>query len=299
MAGSLQAMAALQWPQVRTLPQLAELSPVNGLLERALAAQIRQWQGLQLQTQIHEALLAAPELEPSLHDVLPQLRQLLQARALGMVLISADMPQYGRVYVAHDESGEYPVQRVSLDESMMKLLANSPEGLTIMRWEPQRHSFILPLAVNGAQLFWAWPVMEAGRLAGILTVKGGTGAIVEYFGPGAESISCTGKATICNMGAEIGATTSVFGYDAAMARYLNGARRCGRGTHTGLGTAADKESPAGHSRLVACQRRSLCGEPRGRPGCWQIFYPHWGIGSRCWWTGILRLRLPWTGCQFC
>src|SRR6478735_7855603 len=57
-------------------------------------------------------------------------------------------------------------------------------------------------------------------LAEILTVKGGTGAIVEYFGPGANSISCTGKATICNMGAEIGATTSLFAYDDAMARYL-------------------------------------------------------------------------------
>ena len=170
LAGSLQAMAALQWPQVRPMPQLAELLPVNGLLERALSAQIRQWQGLQLQTQIHEALLAAPELEPVLDAVLPKLRRLLEARALGMVLIGADMPQYGRVYVAHDESGEYPVQRVSLDESMMRLLTNSPDGLTIMRWEPQRHSFILPLAVNGAQLFWAWPVMEAGRLAGILTV---------------------------------------------------------------------------------------------------------------------------------
>ena len=170
MAGSLQAMASLKWPQVRPLPQLPELSPVNGLLERALSAQSRQWRGLQLQTQIHEALLAAPELEPALHEVLPQLRQLLQARALGMVLISADMPQYGRVYVAHDESGEYPVQRVSLDESMMKLLANSTEGLTIMRWEPQRHSFLLPLAGNGAELFWAWPVMEADRLAGVLAV---------------------------------------------------------------------------------------------------------------------------------
>jgi len=55
--------------------------------------------------------------------------------------------------------------------------------------------------------------------------QGGTGAIVEYFGPGAESISCTGKATICNMGAEIGATTSVFGYDDAMSRYLKATGR--------------------------------------------------------------------------
>jgi aconitate hydratase len=63
------------------------------------------------------------------------------------------------------------------------------------------------------------------KVAGILTVKGGTGAIVEYFGDGADSLSCTGKATICNMGAEIGATTSTFGYDAKMAAYLRGTGR--------------------------------------------------------------------------
>ncbi|MDV7402504.1 aconitase family protein, partial [Arthrospira platensis SPKY1] len=63
------------------------------------------------------------------------------------------------------------------------------------------------------------------KVAGILTVKGGTGAIVEYFGPGAESLSCTGKGTICNMGAEIGATTSTFGYDEAMSRYLRATER--------------------------------------------------------------------------
>ena len=63
------------------------------------------------------------------------------------------------------------------------------------------------------------------KVAGILTVKGGTGAIVEYFGEGAESLSCTGKATICNMGAEIGATCSMFAYDGKMAEYLNGTSR--------------------------------------------------------------------------
>ncbi len=72
------------------------------------------------------------------------------------------------------------------------------------------------------------------KVAGILTVKGGTGAIVEYFGEGADSLSCTGKGTICNMGAEIGATTSVFGYDAKMAEYLRGTERAD------IATEADK-----------------------------------------------------------
>ncbi|MBX7181320.1 MAG: aconitate hydratase [Bacteroidia bacterium] len=63
------------------------------------------------------------------------------------------------------------------------------------------------------------------KVAGILTVKGGTGCIVEYFGEGAEALSCTGKGTICNMGAEIGATTSTFGYDASMERYLKATNR--------------------------------------------------------------------------
>ena len=63
------------------------------------------------------------------------------------------------------------------------------------------------------------------KVAGILTVKGGTGAIVEYFGDGAVNLSCTGKGTICNMGAEIGATTSTFGYDESMERYLRATNR--------------------------------------------------------------------------
>ena len=63
------------------------------------------------------------------------------------------------------------------------------------------------------------------KLAGILTVKGGTGKIIEYFGDGADSLSCTGKGTICNMGAEVGATTSIFGYDESMERYLTATGR--------------------------------------------------------------------------
>ncbi len=63
------------------------------------------------------------------------------------------------------------------------------------------------------------------KVSGLLTVKGGTGSIIEYFGEGAESLSCTGKATICNMGAEVGATTSIFGYDDSMSKYLKATGR--------------------------------------------------------------------------
>jgi aconitate hydratase len=84
---------------------------------------------------------------------------------------------------------------------------------------------LIGVHLTGELSGWSSPKDIILKVAEILTVKGGTGAIVEYFGPGANSISCTGKATICNMGAEIGATTSLFAYDDAMARYLKATGR--------------------------------------------------------------------------
>ncbi len=79
--------------------------------------------------------------------------------------------------------------------------------------------------LTGSLNGWTAPKDIILKLAGILTVKGGTNAVIEYFGPGAESISCTGKGTITNMGAEVGATTSIFAFDESMARYLRGTER--------------------------------------------------------------------------
>jgi aconitate hydratase len=79
---------------------------------------------------------------------------------------------------------------------------------------------LIGIKLTGKLSGWTAPKDVILKVAGILTVKGGTGAIVEYFGEGATSMSCTGKGTICNMGAEIGATTSTFGYDSSMSRYL-------------------------------------------------------------------------------
>jgi aconitate hydratase len=84
---------------------------------------------------------------------------------------------------------------------------------------------LIGVRLTGKLSGWTAPKDVILKVAGILTVKGGTGAIVEYFGEGARSMSCTGKGTICNMGAEIGATTSTFGYDDSMGRYLRATGR--------------------------------------------------------------------------
>jgi len=84
---------------------------------------------------------------------------------------------------------------------------------------------LIGIKLTGKLNGWTAPKDVILKVAGILTVKGGTGAVVEYFGEGATAMSCTGKGTICNMGAEIGATTSTFGYDESMSRYLKATGR--------------------------------------------------------------------------
>ena len=97
--------------------------------------------------------------------------------------------------------------------------ADAVDVMAGMAWELQMPKLI-GVKLTGKLNGWTAPKDVILKVAGILTVKGGTGAIVEYFGDGAKSMSCTGKGTICNMGAEIGATTSTFGYDDSMRRYL-------------------------------------------------------------------------------
>ena len=102
--------------------------------------------------------------------------------------------------------------------------ADAVDVMSGMAWE-LKWPKLIGIKLTGKLSGWTSSKDVILKVAGILTVKGGTGAIVEYFGPGAQSLSCTGKGTICNMGAEIGATTSTFGYDEKMAQYLRGTER--------------------------------------------------------------------------
>ncbi|MCO4749113.1 MAG: aconitate hydratase [Flavobacteriales bacterium] len=102
--------------------------------------------------------------------------------------------------------------------------ADAVDVMAGMSWE-LKFPKLIGIRLTGKMSGWTAPKDVILKVAGILTVKGGTGAIVEYFGDGAESMSCTGKGTICNMGAEVGATTSTFGYDESMDRYLRATSR--------------------------------------------------------------------------
>jgi aconitate hydratase len=102
--------------------------------------------------------------------------------------------------------------------------ADAVDVMAGMPWE-LKFPKIIGVKLTGKLSGWTAPKDVILKVAGILSVKGGTGCVIEYFGPGAKSMSCTGKGTICNMGAEIGATTSTFGYDESMERYLRATGR--------------------------------------------------------------------------
>ena len=102
--------------------------------------------------------------------------------------------------------------------------ADAVDVMAGMAWE-LKFPKLIGVKLTGKLSGWTAPKDVILKVAGIVSAKGGTGAIVEYFGEGARGMSCTGKGTICNMGAEIGATTSTFGYDASMERYLRATDR--------------------------------------------------------------------------
>lgn len=110
---------------------------------------------------------------------------------------------------------------------MLAIGVGGADAVDVMAGMPWELKFpkLIGVKLTGKLNGWTAPKDVILKVAGILTVKGGTGAIIEYFGEGAQAMSCTGKGTICNMGAEVGATTSTFGYDESMERYLRSTGR--------------------------------------------------------------------------
>ena len=133
--------------------------------------------------------------------------------------------------------------------------ADAVDVMAGMPWE-LKFPKLIGVKLTGKMSGWTSPKDVILKVAGILTVKGGTGAIIEYFGEGAASISCTGKGTICNMGAEIGATTSLFGYDEKMLHTLKlpGEKRSANWQMTGEYL---KPIPAAKSIMIRSSK-SIC-----------------------------------------
>ena len=104
--------------------------------------------------------------------------------------------------------------------------ADAVDVMAGLPWELKAPK-VIGVKLVGKMSKWTSPKDVILKVAGMLTVKGGTGAIIEYYGPGVETMSCTGMATICNMGAEIGATTSMFPYNKRMHDYLVATERGG------------------------------------------------------------------------
>uniref|UniRef100_A0A803Y4I3 Aconitate hydratase, mitochondrial n=1 Tax=Meleagris gallopavo TaxID=9103 RepID=A0A803Y4I3_MELGA len=119
--------------------------------------------------------------------------------------------------------GEKDLRRAKdINQEVYNFLSTAGAKYGVGFWKPGSGIIhqVIGVKLTGKLSGWSSPKDVILKVAGILTVKGGTGAIIEYHGPGVDSISCTGMATICNMGAEIGATTSVFPYNARMKKYL-------------------------------------------------------------------------------
>jgi diguanylate cyclase (GGDEF)-like protein len=149
--------------------ELHELRQVIDAFNRTADRIDRQRTTLHALTEIDALLIGAGEVENVLDRVLERVRDVTLARNVGITLIDANAPGYGRLFSVSAEGG-CPISRVSLDAQMAQTLLESRSGLTIVRCEEVRHSFLAPLQESGAQFFWVWPVIVAERLAAILSV---------------------------------------------------------------------------------------------------------------------------------
>ena len=137
---------------------------------RAVASLDEQFRVLETLAQIDQLLLRSADLEHVLDTIMSRVQELTQCQSVGITLRDADAPGRGRVFLTASGLTELPVSRIALDDDMLEALAGQANGLTIVRCEESRHSFLKPLADTGAMFFWVWPVIVAEQLEAILAV---------------------------------------------------------------------------------------------------------------------------------
>jgi diguanylate cyclase (GGDEF)-like protein len=137
---------------------------------RSVVSLDEQFRALETLAQIDQLLLQSVELERVLDAIMSRVQSLTHCQSVGITLRDADAPGHGRVYLLACGLNDLPVNRIALDDGMLETLAGETNGLTVVRYEDVRHSFLKPLADTGAVFFWVWPVTVAQRLEAILAV---------------------------------------------------------------------------------------------------------------------------------
>jgi diguanylate cyclase (GGDEF)-like protein len=155
---------------VLTVPAADEPGRAVEAFNRSVASLDEQFRALETLAEIDQLLLESAELERVLDAIMSRVQALTHCQSVGITLRDADAPGRGRVYLLASGLNDLPVNRIALDDGMLETLAGETNGLTVVRCEEVRHSFLKPLADTGAVFFWVWPVVVAERLEAILAV---------------------------------------------------------------------------------------------------------------------------------
>jgi diguanylate cyclase (GGDEF)-like protein len=155
---------------VLTVPAADEPGRAVEAFNRSVASLDEQFRALETLAEIDQLLLESAELERVLDAIMSRVQALTHCQSVGITLRDADAPGRGRVYLLASGLNDLPVNRIALDDGMLETLAGETNGLTVVRCEDVRHSFLKPLADTGAVFFWVWPVVVAERLEAILAV---------------------------------------------------------------------------------------------------------------------------------
>ena len=165
-------LARLRDRKFETIPRMAveEFQPLEREFNITSMSLQRDWRAFEVLGEVDRALLAANEIDRALDIVLPKFRELTRSQCVGVILMDPTAHSHGRLFMAALGADDLPVQRVTLDPSMIATIREAPEGLTIARVEDTRHAFLASMRDAGAEFFWLWPVVDEERVSSMLVV---------------------------------------------------------------------------------------------------------------------------------